>query len=75
MKLSLSPMRPLKFLFAVLMAITESGAEVLVGDLMYATYEGLIAATGAVAVPVPLRWRRCLLLPPALRQRGNSMCS
>ena len=42
-------------LFAVLMALTGPGDEVLVGDPMYATYEGLIAASGARAVPVPLR--------------------
>jgi arginine:pyruvate transaminase len=42
-------------LFAVLMALLGPGDEVLVGDPMYATYEGLIAATGATVVPVPLR--------------------
>ncbi len=42
-------------LFAVLMAMVETGDEVLVGDPMYATYEGLIRATGAKVVPVPLR--------------------
>ncbi|MDZ4096662.1 MAG: pyridoxal phosphate-dependent aminotransferase [Paracoccaceae bacterium] len=42
-------------LFAVLMALAQSGDEVLIGDPMYATYEGLIAATGATMVPVPLR--------------------
>jgi len=42
-------------LFAVLMALTEAGDEVIVGDPMYATYEGLIAASGARAVPVALR--------------------
>ena len=41
-------------LFAVLMALVETGDEVLIGDPMYATYEGLIAATGATMVPVPL---------------------
>ena len=41
-------------LFAALMAITETGDEVLVGDPMYATYAGLISASGAVMVPVPL---------------------
>lgn len=41
-------------LFAVLMALVQSGDEVLIGDPMYATYEGLIAATGARMVPVPL---------------------
>jgi arginine:pyruvate transaminase len=42
-------------LFAVLMALLGPGDEVLVGDPMYATYAGLIAATGATMVPVPLR--------------------
>ncbi len=42
-------------LYAVLLTLTGPGDEVLVGDPLYATYEGLIAATGAVAVPVPLR--------------------
>jgi arginine:pyruvate transaminase len=41
-------------LFAVLTAMAEAGDEVLVGDPMYATYEGLVAATGAKLVPVPL---------------------
>lgn len=41
-------------LFAVLMALVEPGCEVLIGDPMYATYEGLIAASGATMVPVPL---------------------
>jgi arginine:pyruvate transaminase len=42
-------------LYAVLRAMAETGDEVLIGDPMYATYEGLIAQTGAQAVPVPLR--------------------
>jgi arginine:pyruvate transaminase len=42
-------------LYAVLMGIGEPGAEILVGDPMYATYEGVIAASGAAIVPVPLR--------------------
>jgi arginine:pyruvate transaminase len=42
-------------LFAVLTAMAGPGDEVLVGDPMYATYEGLIASTGATTVPVPLR--------------------
>jgi arginine:pyruvate transaminase len=42
-------------LYAVLTTLAGLGDEVLVGDPMYATYEGLIAATGAVMVPVPLR--------------------
>jgi arginine:pyruvate transaminase len=42
-------------LFAVLNALVQSGDEVLMGDPMYATYEGLVASTGASLVPVPLR--------------------
>jgi arginine:pyruvate transaminase len=42
-------------LYAVMRGIVESGDEVLVGDPMYATYEGVIASSGAVTVPIPLR--------------------
>ena len=42
-------------LFAVMLTLLGPGDEVIVGDPMYATYEGIIAATGAVAVPVALR--------------------
>jgi arginine:pyruvate transaminase len=42
-------------LYAVFMGLTETGDEVLVGDPMYATYEGVIAASDAKAVPVPLQ--------------------
>ncbi|MES2667971.1 MAG: aminotransferase class I/II-fold pyridoxal phosphate-dependent enzyme [Pseudomonadota bacterium] len=42
-------------LYAVMMALAQTGDEVLVGDPMYATYEGVIVATGASMVPVPLR--------------------
>lgn len=42
-------------LFAAMLAIAEDGDEVLVGDPMYATYEGVIRAAGARVVPVPLR--------------------
>ncbi|WP_419913004.1 pyridoxal phosphate-dependent aminotransferase [Hoeflea sp.] len=42
-------------LFAVLKGIAEDGDEVLVGDPMYATYEGVVRSTGADMVPVPLR--------------------
>ena len=45
-------------LFAVLMALADPGSEVIAGDPMYATYEGLVAATGARLVPVPLRAER-----------------
>ncbi|MFY2824572.1 pyridoxal phosphate-dependent aminotransferase [Ruegeria sp. MALMAid1280] len=42
-------------LFAVMAGVAETGDEVLVGDPMYATYEGVVRATGADLVPVPLR--------------------
>ena len=42
-------------LYGVLRALVEAGDEVLIGDPMYATYEGLITQTGAQVVPVPLR--------------------
>jgi len=42
-------------LYAVMAGIAETGGEVLVGDPMYATYEGVIRASGADMVPVPLR--------------------
>jgi arginine:pyruvate transaminase len=42
-------------LYAILRTIAEAGDEVLIGDPMYATYEGIIAQSGARIVPVPLR--------------------
>ena len=42
-------------LYAVLLGVAEAGQQVLVGDPMYATYEGVIRASGAEMVPVPLR--------------------
>lgn len=42
-------------LYGILRTLVEAGDEVLVGDPMYATYEGQIAQTGAQMVPVPLR--------------------
>ncbi|MGA1269884.1 MAG: pyridoxal phosphate-dependent aminotransferase, partial [Gemmobacter sp.] len=42
-------------LFAVLSALGGPGDEVLTGDPMYATYEGVIRATGATVAPVALR--------------------
>ena len=41
-------------LYLVFRSLCEAGCEVLVGDPMYATYEGLIRASGAVPVPVAL---------------------
>jgi arginine:pyruvate transaminase len=42
-------------LFLLLMGLVETGDEVLVADPCYATYHGLVRATGAVTVPVALR--------------------
>ncbi len=42
-------------LFAVMLGLVEKGDAVLVGDPLYATYEGVIRATGADQVTVPLR--------------------
>lgn len=41
-------------LFAVMLGLLDRDDEVLVGDPYYATYEGVIAASGARMVPVPL---------------------
>ena len=51
-------------LYAVLAALAESGDEVLAGDPMYATYEGVVRATGARVVPVPLRPERGFRMAP-----------
>jgi arginine:pyruvate transaminase len=42
-------------LYAVMTGLVEAGDGVLVGDPLYATYEGVIASTGAHFIPVPLR--------------------
>jgi arginine:pyruvate transaminase len=42
-------------LYAVMTALVGPGDGVLVGDPMYATYEGVIVSTGAHLQPVPLR--------------------
>jgi arginine:pyruvate transaminase len=42
-------------LFAAMSTLVGPGDEVLVGDPLYATYEGIIRATGASMVLVPLR--------------------
>ena len=42
-------------LFAVMLGLAEAGDEVLVGDPLYATYEGVVASTGAAIKTVPLR--------------------
>lgn len=42
-------------LFLVFSALCEPGCEVILGDPMYATYEGIIRASGAVPVPIALK--------------------
>ncbi|PRX11272.1 UNVERIFIED_ORG: arginine:pyruvate transaminase [Martelella mediterranea] len=42
-------------LFAVMLTLVEAGDAVLVGDPLYATYEGVIRSTGAEMLPVPLK--------------------
>lgn len=42
-------------LFAVLLGLAEAGDEVLVGDPLYATYEGVVASSGGTIKTVPLR--------------------
>ncbi|MBB4183889.1 pyridoxal phosphate-dependent aminotransferase [Sinorhizobium terangae] len=42
-------------LFAVMLGLVETGDAVLVGDPLYATYEGVIRSTGAHYVLVPLK--------------------
>jgi arginine:pyruvate transaminase len=42
-------------LHCIMGSLVEAGDEVLVGDPMYATYEGLMRSAGATVVPVPLR--------------------
>lgn len=41
-------------LYVVFRALCEPGCEVILGDPMYATYEGLVRASGATPVPVTL---------------------
>lgn len=41
-------------LFATMLGVAQAGDQVLVGDPMYATYQGIIRASGAEVVPVPL---------------------
>ncbi len=42
-------------LYATIMILAQTGDEVLVGDPCYATYEGIIRASGACVVSIPLR--------------------
>ncbi|MFN4100699.1 MAG: pyridoxal phosphate-dependent aminotransferase [Pararhodobacter sp.] len=42
-------------LYLVLRTLCEAGTEVILGDPMYATYEGIVRSAGATPVPVTLR--------------------
>ncbi len=42
-------------LFASMMGLVEKGDDVLVGDPLYASYEGVVRAAGATLAPVPLK--------------------
>ena len=44
-------------LYLLLTGLVQSGDEVLLADPSYATYDGLVRATGATPVPVPLQAR------------------
>lgn len=45
-------------LYLLLTGLVQAGDEVLLADPCYATYHGLVRATGATGVPVPLRASR-----------------
>ena len=45
-------------LFAAMLTLVDAGQEVIVGDPLYATYEGVIAAAGGLSRLVPLREER-----------------
>ncbi|MEE9322566.1 MAG: pyridoxal phosphate-dependent aminotransferase [Granulosicoccus sp.] len=62
-------------LYTTLMGIAETGDEVLVGDPMYATYAGVVAASGATLITVPLKADngfRLSVTDVASRITGNS---
>ncbi len=52
-------------LFAVCLVLAERGDEILLPEPSYATYEGVMAATGASVVHVPLHAARDFHLDPA----------
>lgn len=51
-------------LYAVMQALVQDGQGVLIGDPYYATYEGVVRATGAHVQPVPLRMEDGFVLQP-----------
>lgn len=52
-------------LFATMTGLVTAGDEVLVGDPLYAAYEGIIRSTGAAMVSVPLRPKHGFRMQPA----------
>ncbi len=52
-------------LFATMMCLVQSGDEVIVPEPAYVTYDGVMGATGATTVHVPLRDERAFHLDPA----------
>jgi len=51
-------------LFAVILALAEKGNGVLIGDPYYATYEGVVEATGAHVQTVPLKMAHGFVMQP-----------
>lgn len=51
-------------LFAVMQTLVQTGDGVLMGDPYYATYEGVVRATGAHVQPIPLRSEHGFVLQP-----------
>jgi len=51
-------------LYAVITALADAGDGVLVGDPYYATYAGVIRASGAILQPVPLRIETGFVMRP-----------
>ena len=67
-------------LYAVHMGVAETGDDVLVGDPMYATYEGVVRASGASMVPVPLHAENgfrmnAIDIAKAITPRTTAICS
>lgn len=52
-------------LFAVMLGLVESGDGVLIGDPYYATYDGVVEATGAKVQHVPLKMEHNFIPQPA----------
>jgi arginine:pyruvate transaminase len=52
-------------LYAIIRCLVEEGDEVLVGDPLYATYEGIIRASGSDMVAVPLYRKHGFIMQPS----------